>query len=145
CGTSPSSDPAAAGGDTPAPDTAPLKVAVLTPGLTNDGGFNSWAHRAITRLEDEGLIDATIREQLADPSVAEPTAREFAATGYDLVIGHGIELGEPVLTVASDFPDVHFTVSGGVDILDRTTDNVEAWTYDFLQVGYLLGFVAGHV
>jgi len=30
-----------------------------------------------------------------------------------------------------------------VDILDKYTDNVETWTYDAAQVGYLSGYIAG--
>jgi len=134
-----------AGGDTTgaAATADPIRVGLLTPGLTNDGSFNQVALEAMERLEDEGLVEFEVREEMADPATSEPVIREFAASGFDLVIGHGIELGEPVLRVASEFPDVNFTISGGADVVDKPTENVEAWTYDFSQQGYLSGFVAG--
>ncbi|HET8661482.1 MAG TPA: BMP family protein [Micromonosporaceae bacterium] len=139
CGAGGASAPEPTGG------AQKLKVALLVPGLTNDGSFNQVAREAVERLEREGRIDADIRERMADPSVAEPVVREYATKGYDLVIGHGIELLEPVLKVAAAFPKVHFTIAGGPDSLRRAAANVEVWTFDFGQQGYLAGFVAGRI
>ncbi|HEU4658358.1 MAG TPA: BMP family protein [Capillimicrobium sp.] len=138
---SPSADtPAAA-----ATPSEPLKVALLTSGLTNDGGFNQWAAEALGRLEDEGLVEAQIRQQLSDPTAAEPVLREFASRGYDLVIGHGIDLSEATLKVARQFPDVHFATTGDNTLEDKLLPNVDGWTYDFGQFGYIAGFVAGTI
>jgi basic membrane lipoprotein Med (substrate-binding protein (PBP1-ABC) superfamily) len=127
-----------------APDAPkPLKVALLTSGLTNDGGFNQWAAQALERLKDEGLVEPQIREQLADPTAAEPVLREFASRGYDLIIGHGIDLSEPTLKVARQFPDVHFATTGDNTLEGKLLPNVDGWTYDFGQFGYVGGYVAG--
>jgi basic membrane protein A len=120
-----------------------LKVAVLTPGLTNDGSFNQAAADAVKKLAAEGLITVEVREKLADPAASEPVIRQYAAKGYDLIIGHGIELSEPILKVAAEFPKTHFAASGGPDLAGKLTANVDGWTYDFGQQGYLGGFVAG--
>ena len=119
-----------------------LRVALLTPGLANDGSFNQVALEAVQRLQSEGLVTYELREKMADPATSEPVVRDYATQGFDLIIGHGIELSEPVLKVASDFQNVHFTISGGSDVVTKATDNVEAWTYSFPEQGYLSGFVA---
>ncbi|WP_382306924.1 BMP family protein [Herbiconiux sp. UC225_62] len=136
-GSSASSDSTA-----PATDKV-IKVGALTPGNTNDGAFNQSLADALEKLKDEGLIDYELRDQMSDPAESEPVIADFASQGYDLIIGHGIELGDAVFSVAGDFPDVHFTASGGPDILEKYTDNVETWTYDTPQVGYLSGYIAG--
>ncbi|MEV7692153.1 BMP family ABC transporter substrate-binding protein [Microbacterium sp. NPDC089189] len=120
-----------------------VRVGALTPGNANDGAFNQSLADALAQLEEEGLIEYELREQMADPATSEPVAADFASQGFDLVIGHGIELGDAIFSVAEDFPDTAFTASGGLDILDRYTDNVETWTYDSSQVGYLSGYIAG--
>lgn len=120
-----------------------IRVGALTPGNANDGAFNQALADALDRLEQEGLIEYELREQMADPATSEPVVADFASQGFDLVIGHGIELGDAIFSVADDFPDVAFTASGGLDILDRHTENVETWTYDSAQVGYLSGYIAG--
>ncbi|WP_291053172.1 BMP family ABC transporter substrate-binding protein [Herbiconiux sp.] len=129
---------------TPAASGAePIKVGALTPGNTNDGAFNQALADALQKLEDEGLIEYELRDQMSDPATSEPVIADFASQGYDLIIGHGIELGDAMFSVAGDFPDVKFTASGGPDILEKYTDNVETWTYDTPQVGYLSGYIAG--
>lgn len=133
------------GSDSGSPSGDKLKVALLVPGLTNDGSFNQVAREAVERLEQDGSIDADIREKMADPAAAEPVIREYATKNYDLIIGHGIELVEPVLAAAKQFPKVHFTIAGGPDVLPKATTNVEAWTYDFGEQGYLAGFIAAKI
>lgn len=120
----------------------PLKVALLVPAHANDGSFNQVAREGAEKLQKEGLIKLELREAMADPSASEPVIRQYAAAGYDLIIGHGIELSEPILKVAKDFPKVHFAASGGPDLAGRLLANVDGWTYDFGQVGYLDGFIA---
>jgi basic membrane protein A and related proteins len=120
-----------------------IRVGALTPGNANDGAFNQALADALQKLQDEGEITYELREGMADPATSEPVVADFASQGVDLVIGHGIELGDAIFSVAEDFPDVHFTASGGPDILEKHTDNVETWTYDSAQVGYLSGYIAG--
>jgi basic membrane protein A len=120
-----------------------LKVALLVPAQANDGSFNEVALDGVKKLQDEGLIEYQLRENMADPAAAEPVIRDYASQGYDLIIGHGIELSDPIFRVAQDFPKVHFTASGGADVLTKGTANVETWTFDSNQLGYLDGFVAG--
>ncbi len=122
-----------------------VKVALLVPGLTNDGAWSQVAREAVERLKRDGRVEADIREKMADPSAAEPVIREYATRGYELVIGHGVQLAEPMLKVAKEFPKVHFTITGGPDVLQKTAANVETWTYDYGQQGYLAGFVAGKI
>jgi len=117
-------------------------VALLTPGLTNDGSFNQVALEAIQRLQREGALTYELRERMFDPATSEPVVRDYATRGFDLIIGHGIELSEPVLKVASEFPRQSFTISGGSDVASKVTANVESWTYSFPEHGYLSGFVA---
>ena len=135
----------AAPAETTAPAAKVLKVALLTPGLTNDGSFNQVALEGIQKLKDEGLVEFEVREKMADPAASEPVIREYATKGYDLIIGHGIELSEPILKVAAEFPEVHFAASGGPDLAEKLIANVDGWTYDFAQQGYLNGWIAGKI
>ncbi|WP_290801225.1 BMP family ABC transporter substrate-binding protein [Herbiconiux sp.] len=129
--------------DDATPAAQVIKVGALTPGNTNDGAFNQSLADALQKLQDEGLIEYELRDQMSDPAKSEPVVADFASQGYDLIIGHGIELGDAIFSVADQFPDVKFTASGGPDILEKYTDNVETWTYDTPQVGYLSGYIAG--
>ena len=65
----------------PAGAAGKLKVALLTPALTNDGSFNQVAAEAVKKLAAEGLITVEIREKMADPAASEPVIRQYAAKG----------------------------------------------------------------
>jgi basic membrane protein A and related proteins len=119
------------------------RVALVLGGLATDGGFSQTGADAVTRLQQEGVITAQVRESVTDPAHAEPILRQYAAEGYDLVIGWGLGFSDSVFRVGTEFPNVHFVATGGVDILQKTTANVETWTYAAEQLGYLLGFIAG--
>src|SRR5256885_15146656 len=99
--------------------TKKLKVALLVPALTNDGAFNQVALEGIKKLAAEGLVEYELRERMGDPAQSEPVIRQYASRGYDLIIGHGIEISLPILKVAKDFPNVKFTASGGMDLAQR--------------------------
>lgn len=135
---------------TPAPTTsdgaaqAPLKVGLVLGGLAQDGGFNQWAYDAAKALEADGRITVQVRESVANHSDSEAIFRQYAAEGYDLLIGWGLGFSESVFRVAEELPDTDFVATGAADVLDHTADNVETWTYDFVQFGYLTGWVAGH-
>lgn len=124
-------------------DDGRLKVAVVLGGLANDGGFNQYAADAVSALEKDGLVDAQVRESVVNPADAEPIFRQFAAEDYDLVIGWGLGFSDSVFKVAEELPDTHFVATGSSDILERSTANVETWSYAFDEVGYLTGWVAG--
>lgn len=145
CGSDDDAQAGTAAGSTPAAAADVPKVALLTSGLTNDGGFNQWAAEAAQALESEGLIELQIRQQLADPNAAEPVLRQFASRGYDLIIGHGIDLSAATLKVAAQFPDVRFATTGDNTLADKLLPNAEGWTYDFGQFGYVTGVVVGSV
>jgi basic membrane lipoprotein Med (substrate-binding protein (PBP1-ABC) superfamily) len=122
-----------------------LRVALLTSGPINDGSFNQFAYAAMQTLQKEGLVKFVVQQNMADPSTSTPLIHEYAAAGYDLIIGHGIELSTPIFQVAKEYPKVHFLAIGALNILQQATANVDTWTYDFGQDGYLMGYVGGKI
>lgn len=119
------------------------RVAVVMGGLKNDGGFNQYVADAALGLEKKGLISVRFRESVTNPANAEPILRQFAAMGFDLVIGWGLGLSEAVFKVAQEMPQARFIATGSSDILKKTTANIETWTFAADQAGYLMGWVAG--
>jgi basic membrane protein A and related proteins len=128
-----------------APPPHKYKVVVLIGSVANEGSFNRVAIIALKKLAAQGLITYEVRDRVTDPSASEPVIRLYASRGYDLIIGHGIDLSGPILKVAKDFPKIHFTASAGPDLAKRLLPNVDGWTYDFGQFGYLGGWLAGKI
>ncbi|MGI6030878.1 MAG: BMP family protein [Eubacteriales bacterium] len=121
-----------------------LRVALLLPGSLNDGGWNANAYAGLKDLEAEGY-EVAFTENIAIAGIEE-AMRNYAFEGYDLVIGHGAEFGEPAMRVAPEFPDVKFFVSGkmpdGVEEADLP-ENTGFMDMREYEAAYLAGIVAG--
>ena len=141
CSSSPNTDSGIPQEGAAAPDT--VKVAVVLGGLANDGGFNQYAADAVNALAESGEIEVQIRESVHNPSDAEPIFRQYAAEGYDLIIGWGLGFSDSVFKIAEETPETNYIATGAADILEKATDNVETWTYATNEVGYLTGWIAG--
>ncbi|MGE5863058.1 MAG: BMP family lipoprotein [Nitrososphaerales archaeon] len=114
-----------------------LKIALLTDGLFSDAGWGIFAYNAATVLEIKYGYDIDFKENVAIPDI-EITLREYANTGYDLIISHGFEWGKPAIKVAKDYPNTKFVIFTG--LVNAT--NV-ASIFPMQQEGtYLLGALA---
>ncbi len=76
----------------------------------------------------------------------EEAFNNYASSGFDLVVGHGFQFGEPAMRVAPNFPDVNFFVSGkmpdGVSE-DDLPENISFMDIKEYEAAYLAGIVAG--
>ena len=91
----------------------PLKVALLTDALFSDAGWGATAFNASQALKEKYGLELTTVENVAIPDI-EPTLRDFADAGNNLIIAHGFEWGDPALRVGADYPDTKFVVFTGL-------------------------------
>ncbi len=120
-----------------------LRIALLLPGSLNDGGWNANAYAGLKELEAQGH-EVAFTESLPISSMEE-AFNNYAANGFDLIIGHGFEFGEPAMRVAPNYPDTKFFVSGklpdGVAEED-IPENVGFMDMREYEAAYLAGIVA---
>lgn len=120
-----------------------IKVALLLPGSLNDGGWNANAYAGLMALKDQGY-EVAFTESVAISAIEE-AFNNYASQGYNLVVGHGFEFGEPAMRVAPQYPDVKFFVSGmmpdGVAEADIPA-NVGFMDMKEYEAAYLAGIVA---
>lgn len=133
---------------TPAAPTAPpaarpekLKVALLLPGSIGDAGWNANAYKGLQQIQAEGY-ETAYTESIPIPDI-EAAFRGYAEQGYNLIIGHGFEFGEPALKVAPDFPNTFFHVSGKAPPNVTIPKNVGFLDQQEFQGAYLCGVLAG--
>jgi basic membrane protein A len=114
-----------------------LKVALILSGPANDQGWNSVALQGLKDSEAKFGIESTYAENVA---VAESEAAfmDYAAQGYDLVIGHGFQYGDPAARVSKKFPKVRFLVTEA----GSQTENMASYVIACEQAGYLMGYLA---
>lgn len=116
--------------------SAKLKVALILSGPANDQGWNAIALEGLQAAEAEYGVETTYMENV-DLADSEAAYRDYAAQGYDLVIGHGFQFGEPAARVSADFPNAYFLATES----DTHTDNMSSYVMSCEQGAYLMGML----
>ena len=88
-----------------------LKVALLLPGSISDASYNAGAYQGIKQAEKNHDIRISITESLPNAAIEE-TMLNYARDGFDVIIGHGFQFGEPALKLHKQFPKTWFAVNG---------------------------------
>ena len=120
-----------------AADGEGLKVALLLSGAANDQGWNQTAYEGTQKACEKYGYELAYTENLevADSSAA---FADYASAGYDVVIGHGYEFGDPALEVAETYPDTKFICTEA----DASADNVASYVMACEQTAYVEGIIA---
>lgn len=113
------------------------RVAMCLSGAANDMGWCQVAYEGLKLLESEYGCEIAYTENLT-PDDIEAAFADYAANGYDVVIGHGYEFGDPAIEVAEQYPDVKFIVTEG----EVSADNVASYVTSCEEGGYIMGMLA---
>ena len=127
--------------DTTTEDTATedtIKVALMLPGDKNDAGWNQSAYEGLLAAEAEYGVEIAYTEGI-DQVNFESTAREYAATGYDLVLMIGGEFADTCTAVGPEYPDTIFACFNGNTSLEP---NVASYRYTTTETGFLVGAIS---
>lgn len=114
-----------------------MKVALAVTGPVNDGGWCQIAYDGLMKAKKELGVEVSYTENVKEADM-EATLTDYAAQGYDLVIGHGFQFGDPALAAGKKYPNVKFVcIEAAV-----SSDNVASYIMKCEQSGYLLGMLS---
>ena len=120
-----------------AADGESLKVALCVTGAVNDMGWCQSAYDGLKLLEEKYGAEIAYTENLQAADMAA-TFTDYAASGYDIVIGHGFQFGDPALEVGARYPDTKFICVEA----DAAADNVASYVMKCEEGGYIEGMLA---
>lgn len=120
-----------------AADGEGLKVALLLSGAANDQGWNQTAYEGTQKACEKYGYELAYTENLEVADISAAFA-DYAGAGYDVVIGHGYEFGDPALEVAETYPDTKFICTEA----DASADNVASYVMACEQTAYVEGIIA---
>jgi basic membrane protein A and related proteins len=89
------------------------RIALVTDALFSDGGWGAAAYNAAKQLETNYGYEVAYAESIAIPEI-ETTLRQYSQDGYNLIIAHGFEWGDPAVRVGAEFPDTKYVVFTGL-------------------------------
>ena len=121
-----------------------FKVAVVMPSSINDLAFSQSMYDALLRIQEwmggEEAMEIVYSDGMFVVDDAAAAMRDYAAQGYDLVIGHGSQYGSSLQEIAPDFPETSFAWGTTVDTFGL--DNVFAYEAASDEGGYVNGVMA---
>ena len=120
-----------------AADGEGLKVALFLSGAANDQGWNQTAYEGAQKACEKYGYELAYTENLEVADISAAFA-DYASAGYDVVIGHGYEFGDPALEVAETYPDTKFICTEA----DASADNVASYVMACEQTAYVEGIIA---
>ncbi|MBQ9148547.1 MAG: BMP family protein [Oscillospiraceae bacterium] len=117
-----------------------LKIALVLPGKKDDVSFNQAMYRGATEYAEAhpDEVELKVVEGIYEVADIDPTLRDYADAGYDVVIGHGYQFSEPVNTVAAQYPETIFLLGCGVGY----QPNSAIYDVQLEAGGYLMGVIA---
>ena len=123
---------------------APVKIAVIMPSATTDAAFSQSMYGALLSVQKElggtSAIEIKYTENMWNVPDAAAAIRDYASSGFDIVIAHGSQYGSSIQEIAPDFPKVTF--AWGTDVNTYGLANVYAYTAAAEQGGYVNGVLA---
>lgn len=136
---------AAESADQPAADEV-LKVALVMPSTINDIAWSQSMYVSLKALQDElgaDKMEIAYTENMFNVPDAAAAIRDYASSGYNLIIAHGAQYGDSLMEIAPDFPDTSFawgtTTKTGKD---DGINNVFAYEPRGDEAGYVTGVLA---
>ncbi len=132
---------AAIGWAMPAAAQQELRVALVLPGPITDGTFNSAAYQGIKQAEKKYKIKVSIQENTSFAQ-SESALLQFARQGFDVVIGHGFQFGDPAKKIHKQFPKTWFIIN---TTKVAGAPNLASFDNRWGDAGYVAGAIAALV
>ncbi|MCU1614570.1 MAG: putative ABC-type transport system, periplasmic component/surface lipoprotein [Frankiales bacterium] len=121
-----------------AASTGKLKVAFILPGSPTDQGYNADGKRSADLVKKELGADVAVTDNVAVPNQAD-VYRQYAAKGYNVVIGWGGQFTDGATSVSAEFPKTDFIVVNGAS---ENGSNLGSIDTDIEQWEFVRGFAA---
>lgn len=114
-----------------------LKVAMAVSTSIHDVGWCDIGYSASEYLVDKYDVEMAYHEFTAFPDM-ERVLKDYAAKGYDLVIGHGGGFEQASLAAAEAYPDTYFLCTAG----RYEAPNLVSYIHKWRELAYIAGVEA---
>jgi basic membrane protein A len=118
-----------------------IKIALIIENTIDDKGWCQAMHDGVIAAQSQlpGRIEYSYSEKML-PVDAGSAARQYAAQGYHIIIGHGAQYKNLILEMADEFPNVTFAFGTSAEI---GPPNVFTYMPESEETGYINGVIAG--
>jgi basic membrane lipoprotein Med (substrate-binding protein (PBP1-ABC) superfamily) len=117
-----------------------LKVALVAPSAHNDLAFTQSMYSALKALQAKYHFKLAVSENQFVVADAANIIRQYAASGYNLIIAHGSQYGSTIQQLAPEFPNTSF--AWGTSSSTYGLKNIYAYQAASNEGGYVQGYMA---
>lgn len=140
CGTSKTATASESATPSVSASAAKLKVALCVSGAVNDQGWNQSAYEGAKKACEKYGYELSYTENLGTADIVA-AYNDYASSGYNIIIGHGFEFGDPALEVAANYPNVKFICTEA----SASSTNVASYVMACEQTAYVEGIIAANM
>jgi basic membrane protein A len=116
-----------------------LRIAIITDANFSDKGWGESSLNAARYIDQKYNFSIATEDNVPIPDI-EMMLRKYCESGYDLIIAHGFQWGEPALQVGQTYPQTKIVVFTG---LTESTNDVASIFPQQQEGAFLLGALAG--
>jgi basic membrane lipoprotein Med (substrate-binding protein (PBP1-ABC) superfamily) len=131
------------------PDIEPVRIALVLASTTSDLAWSQSIYDSIRELQEiygTDTIELVFTENMFNVTDAASAIRDYAESGYDLVIAHGAQYGTSLFEIAPDFPETSFAWGTSTNTGEAEgVTNVFAYEPRAQEGGYVSGVLAAHL
>jgi basic membrane protein A and related proteins len=117
-----------------------LKIAIIAPSASNDLAFTQSIVDGIKAIKAKRNIEVAVTDGTFVVADAAAAIRDYAKTGYDLVLAHGSQYGGSLKEIAKDFPKTAFAWGTAANTFGLP--NVSSYEAASNEGGYVMGVMA---
>jgi basic membrane protein A len=131
------------------PEIEPVRVALVLASTTTDLAWSQSVYDSLKELQDvygEDVIEIAYTENMFNVTDAAAAIRDYADSGFNLVIAHGAQYGTSLFEIAPDFPETSFAWGTATNTgAEEGVTNVFAYEPRAEQGGYVTGVLAANL
>ncbi|MBK8984998.1 MAG: BMP family protein [Chloroflexi bacterium] len=128
------------------PEIEPVRIALVMPSTTTDLAWSQSIYDSLLLLQEhygEDVIEIVYTENMFNVTDAAAAIRDYADSGYNLILAHGAQYGTSLFEIAPDFPETSFAWGTSTNYgADEGVTNVFAYDPRLEQGGYVSGVLA---
>ena len=127
-----------------------IRIAVVMPSTVTDLAWSQSIYDSLLRIQadagGEGVVEIAYTENMFNVTDAAAAIRDYADSGYGLVIAHGTQYGTSLFEIAPDFPETSFAWGTAVDTgAEQGLENVFAYEARAEEGGFVNGVLAANL
>jgi branched-chain amino acid transport system substrate-binding protein len=127
----------------------PIKIALLMPSTISDMAWSQSIYDSLKEIQAEAgedVIEIAYTENMFNVTDAAAAIRDYADSGYNLVIAHGAQYGTSLKEIAPDFPETSFAWGTSTDTGEAEgITNIFAYEPRGDEAGYVTGALAAQL